>query len=193
MKKEDLLILKKRIKAKKPDFVRQEACRRKKLEEKWRQPKGRHSKLRRKFGGKRKHPGMGYCSPRLVKGLTMDGLKPVNVANLKDVDKIDPKTDVAVIAATGLKKKVAIIKKLNEKKVKILNIKEPVAYIKQVEDLMAKKKKEKEAKLKKKELSRKEKLKAAEEKKKKEEEEKSAEEKEKEAKEEQRKILEKKE
>ena len=52
---EKLLELRNERKAKKPDFVRQEAWRRPKLAIKWRQPKGMQSKLRKKYRGKGKH------------------------------------------------------------------------------------------------------------------------------------------
>ena len=44
-----ILELRNARKAKKPDFVRQEAWRRPKLTIKWRQPKGGQSKLRKKY------------------------------------------------------------------------------------------------------------------------------------------------
>ena len=43
-----LLELRKRIKRKKPEFIRQDAHKKKSLESKWRKPKGLHSKMREK-------------------------------------------------------------------------------------------------------------------------------------------------
>lgn len=191
---EDMLALRQRIKKKKPKFVRQEIQRRKKLTEKWRQPKGYHSKIRRKFGGKRKQPGMGYCSPKAVKGLSKQGLNLVNVSTLNIIEKMDAKKDIAIVARVGMKKKIELLKKLLEKKIKILNILNAEEIIKKADEEMKKKKEEKKKREEKKKKSKAESLKKAEEKKKKEEaEEKTEEEKKKEEKEEHRKILEKKE
>jgi len=194
MSKEESLILRRNIKKKKPNFLRQEAQRRKKLAKNWRQPKGGQSKLRKKQGGKRAHPSPGYSSPRKVRGLSREGLIIAAVGNLSEAESLDPKTQGAVISKVGKKKKVEIIKKLLEKKARILNIISPEEFVKETEEEIKKKKQEKKAKQEKKKKSKEERLKKAEEKKKKEEEEKKPEEeKKKEEKEEQRKILEKKE
>jgi len=192
MADEKKLILRKAIKKKKPAFMRQEGFRRKKLEKKWRQPKGMHSKMRRKQGAKRKQPSPSYSSPREVKGLSMNGLKMIRVSNVFDADRLDPKNEGAIVANIGARKKVEVLKKLIEKKVTILNILKPEEFIKKVQDKLDAKKKELKVKQEKKKKSKEESLKRAEEKKK-EEEAKSEEEKEEETKEEKRKILEKKE
>lgn len=186
---EKMLMLRK---AKKKVFLRQEAQRRKKLGKKWRQPKGMHSKMRRKFGGKRAQPGQGYRAPRAVRGLSRQGLNMVRVSKVKDVERMDPKSDIAVIARLGKRKKVDVIKKLLEKKIAMLNMLKPEEFIKKVEEELAKRKEELKAKQAKKKKSKEESLKKAEEKKAKEKE-KTEEEKKEETEEEKRKILEKKE
>ncbi|MBU2589714.1 MAG: 50S ribosomal protein L32e [Nanoarchaeota archaeon] len=192
MKKEELLILKKKAKKKKPHFLRQEGHRRVKLEEKWRNPKGYHSKTRRKFRGKGKSPNPGYGSPRALKGLTLEGLNIVRVSNLNDLKKLDVKNDAIVIARVGQKKKVELLKRLLELKIKILNVLKPEEFVKKIEDEAMKKKEEKKSREDKKKKEKEERLKKAEEKKKKEED-KTEEEKQEEAKEEKKKVLEKKE
>jgi len=190
MEKEALLKLKKDICKKRPEFIRQEAHKKKKLEMKWRQPKGQHSKMRKRFLGHRKHPSPGYRVPKKVRGLTLAGLKPVNVSNVRDAERLDPTTEIAVVANVGEKKKIEILKKLLEKNAKILNVKSPQEHIKSIEEALAKRKEETKKKEEKKQKSKEESLKKAKEKT---IEEKSAEEKAKEEKEEMKKVLEKKE
>ncbi|MBI5797562.1 hypothetical protein HZA98_01510 [Candidatus Woesearchaeota archaeon] len=146
-----LLELRKAINAKKPTFLRQDAHRNKSLEKKWRKPNGLHSKIRLKMRGRRVMPSPGYASPRLVRGLTREGLVPHMVNNLKDLAHFDPKTEIVVIAHVGAKKKVAILKVCLEKKYPISRLKAPEAFVKKVEDTLAlKKKKQKESEEKKK-------------------------------------------
>lgn len=189
MRMEKMLIIKKKINKRRPKFVRQEGTSKRILQKVgWRKPKGYHSKIRRKFKGRRKMPNAGYRSPLLVRGLNMQGLKPVLVKNVAEAAALVAKTDAAIIAKVGKKAKVEILKKLVEAKVKILNILNPEKFIADVEAEVKKRKDEKKAKEEKKKKSKEESLKKAAEKKK-ETEEKSEEEKKKEQAEEQRKVL----
>jgi len=139
---EKLVELRNERKAKKPDFIRQEAYKRTKLDLKWRQPKGMQSKLRRKYKGKRKQPSLGYCSPRAVKGLNKAGLKERLVKNLGDLEGFDTKSEIIIIARIGTKKKVEILKKCLENKYTVGNVKDETAFIKEIEDKLNAKKKE---------------------------------------------------
>ncbi|MBW2978142.1 50S ribosomal protein L32e, partial [Candidatus Woesearchaeota archaeon] len=160
------LELRKQIKKKKPEFVRQDT-KRKKLELKWRKPKGLHAKMRKKLKGYRKSPSPGYGSPRKVKNLHKSGLNTMLVASIKNLEKINPETDGIILSSTlGLRKKIEIIKKAIEKKIKILNIKDPEQFLKSTEEQIRKKKEAREAKVKEKEKRRKEKEKKKDEKKK---------------------------
>lgn len=188
---EKILKLRKEKKDKKPEFVRQQGRTVSKLERKWRQPKGMHSKLRKKLKERGKHPSMGYSSPKKVRGLNPKGLKEVVVNNTEDLINIK-KGEAAVIGKNvGKRKKLKILKKAEELKINVSNIKDAKAFIKKVEETLKKRKEEAKTKEEKKEKSKKEALKKAEEKKKKEQKEETEEEKEKKAKEEQRKVFEK--
>lgn len=159
-----------RTKARKPEFRRQDSHKKGRLAAAWRKPKGSDSKMRRNIRGYLRSPNVGWGSPNTVKGMTKDGLMPVIVSNQKECEKLDPKKDVAVISAhTGKRKRLGIIKWLSDNKIKILNIKDPQKYIKNVEEALKKAKEEKEKAKKEKEKKKKEKEKAAEEKKKEEE------------------------
>lgn len=193
---ERLLQIRKKLKKKKPKFLRQDAHKRKKLEKKWRQPKGMHSKMRKKLRSYRKQPSIGYSSPKKVRHLTDSGLKKVVVSNIKSLENINPKTEVAIIARTlGLKKKIELLKKAKEKIITVLNVKDIDSFIKGVEEKRKQKKAESEKKEKEKQKVKEEALKKAEEKEKQQEKPKTEEDKkveEKKIKEEKKKVLEKK-
>jgi large subunit ribosomal protein L32e len=179
----DLIKLRKKIKDKKPDFVRQHGYKKKKLSKSgWRAPKGMHSKMRRKMGGKRKLPSMGYSSPRAVRGFTRQGFKPFIVKTLKDINKI--KDEIIIIGKkVGLRKKIQLLEKIKQLKLKVENVKDIDKFIKKVKENLEKRK-----------TKRKEEKKTKETKKPKEKEKKeiTEEEKEKKEKEEKRKVLEQK-
>lgn len=176
----DLIKLRKKMKNKKPDFVRQHAYKKKKLSKGWRAPKGMHSKMRRKLKSRRKQPSVGYSSPKAVRGFSKEGFKLVLVKTLKDLEKI--KDEAIIIAkSVGLKKKLQLLEKIKQLKLKVVNVKEIDKFIKQAkESLEAKKKKKKQKQVK---VVKKEKPKEKKE---------TPKEKEKREKEEKRKVLEKK-
>jgi large subunit ribosomal protein L32e len=117
-----LLELRRILKRKKPEFLRQNWFRFKKLGEKWRRPKGLHSKLRRHFKGKGFLPKPGYGSPSLVKGLHPCGLKEVRVFRVEDLEALNPNEHAVRIASqVGKKKRMEIMKVAKERGLKVLN------------------------------------------------------------------------
>ncbi len=168
--KKEALELRKLKKSKKPVFLKQDAHKKAKLKNNWRQPKGRQSKMRLKKKGYRKQPSVGYSSPRLVRGLNPQGLREVHVFNLEDLSKVQPGDGIVIGSTVGVRKKLEILKKVKElKDLNVINVKDVDAFIKSVEDkLLAKKKESKERAEKKKKLKE-EAIKRAEEKKKEEE------------------------
>jgi large subunit ribosomal protein L32e len=107
---------------KKPKFRRWMSQTYKRVKESWRRPRGIHSKIRIRKKGKIKMPSVGYGAPKELKFFHPSGLKEVLVSNLKDLEKVDPKTQAIRIAHTvGEKKRKEIIKKAEEMKIKILN------------------------------------------------------------------------
>ncbi len=151
---EKLLKIRNEKKARKPVFMRQCANKIVKLVDGWRQPRGRHSKTRRKLASRKRHPSMGYSSPRLVRGLHRSGLKEVRVSSISDLKQIDAKTQGVVLAKLGQKKKLELIKKSLELNLTILNIPDAKKYVKEVEKRLETKKKENKAKEEKKKKSR---------------------------------------
>lgn len=86
----------------------------------WRAPRGRHSKIRRKRRNYPAMPGIGYKSPSHLSG-RIKGLKPVLVHNISGLNNIS-KDSIIIIARVGAKNKIEIIKKANEMNLKIFNI-----------------------------------------------------------------------
>ena len=107
---------------KKPRFLRQSATAYKRLGEKWRKPRGRHSKLRKHKKSKGFIPSISYSTPRASRYLHPSGFREVVIYNLKDLEKIDVSKEAAKIAhGVGKKKRQEILKKAEELKLKILN------------------------------------------------------------------------
>ena len=136
-----LLELRSKIKSRKPEFIRQDNPKRRKLNDKWRKPKGIHSKIRHHFKGRRKMPSPGYKSPAAIKGLHATGLKMITIFSPGDIIKINKDNEGIIIAkSVGTRKRLEILKKAMEMKITILNINAEDA-IKKIEDYINSKKK----------------------------------------------------
>lgn len=149
MEKTDLLDLRKKMKARKPKFIRHDFHKKAGLKEKWRRPKGLHSKLRLNIRGKEKPVAQGYRSPKEIRGLHKSGLIRIRVFNIGELEKIDSKNSCIEIGSTvGKRKKIMIIEKAKEKNLKIIGI-DPDKFVKKVQEELDSKKKFKEEKKKK--------------------------------------------
>jgi len=125
-----LLALRKKQKGKKPHFLREDSHKIMALPTGWRKPNGLHSKMRHNYRGQPAMVEPGWGSPRLVRGLWSNGLAPIVVHTPAEIEKLNPKTQGAVIAAdVGMKKRLAIIAKAQEKKINTLNIKKVQDYV----------------------------------------------------------------
>ena len=144
-----LLELRGKIKDKKPNFIRQDYQRRKRLGRKlkWRKPKGIHSKIRHHFKGRRKMPSPGYKSPSKVWGLHATGLKIMHVRSVGDINKIKKESEGIIISKqTGAKKKLEILKEAKEIGIAVLNANIDEEIKKIEEFINSKKKQQKENK-----------------------------------------------
>jgi len=116
-----LLDLRNNQKKKKPTFIRQDAHKIKRLGQKWRKPKGLQSKMRL---SKKSYPTTvkpGYGSPCAVRGMTRDGLFPVDIANVADLAKVEKGMVGIIKRSVGNRKRAMIIKAALEKKVALTN------------------------------------------------------------------------
>lgn len=108
-----------------PRFLRSDTVRhsrlgknRRKLQ-KWRKPRGRHSKIRRKRFGYPAAPTVGFKSPNASAGM-IAGLTPRLVHNVKELEALT-QANIAIIARVGAKKKLELLKKAQEKDIRIVN------------------------------------------------------------------------
>ncbi|MBS3146140.1 hypothetical protein J4471_00405 [Candidatus Woesearchaeota archaeon] len=124
MDKQSLLELRKNKKKVKPHFVRRN-YRKLKLRDTWRKPRGLHNKLRLKRKGHIKNPSIGYRSPASIRYMDKNGLIPILISNIHDVNKLDPNKNSLIISSTvGIKNKIKLLEKVAQLDFRILNFKD---------------------------------------------------------------------
>ena len=108
-------------------FIRQDFMRhiklgkhRKKVQ-KWRRPKGMHSKMRNKRKGYPASPGVGYKVSKKDRG-KINNLMPKLIKNMKDLENAKSNSILIISKRLGAKKKIEIIKKAESMNLKILNL-----------------------------------------------------------------------
>ncbi len=117
-----MLELRRIMKEREPDFIRQESWRYVRVKESWRRPRGIDSKMRLKKKGKPPLPNIGYRVPKVVRGRHPSGFIEVLVYNVKELEGIDPKRYAIRIASTvGRRKRIEIIKTADKLGIKVLN------------------------------------------------------------------------
>ncbi len=155
----NLVDTKKEKRKKNPNFIRQDANKKKRLSKKWRKPRGEHSKQRNRI---RNQPlvGPGYGTPKELRGKHFSGLDIIYLASIVQVEQINPKTQGVIVSGKiGLRKRIPILKELVKKKITILNIPNPEEFINIKEEELKKTKKQTKKTDEKKKTEKKEKLK----------------------------------
>ena len=117
----DALAKRAMISGRRPAFKRQEWFRYSKLGEKWRKPKGIHSKMKRQL--KRRPPmvDIGFRGPVAARDLHPSGFEEVLVYNVDGLEGIDPKKQAVRIGGTvGTKKRIAIEDRADELGIRVL-------------------------------------------------------------------------
>jgi large subunit ribosomal protein L32e len=119
---DDLLRARKKVSATRPKFVRQESWRYIRLAENWRKPKGIDNKMRKQVSGVPPLVKVGYRGPKKARGLHPSGYRDRLIHNIRDLEKLDPKTDAARIGhSVGRRKRIDIVNKANALGIKVLN------------------------------------------------------------------------
>ncbi|UCD20871.1 MAG: 50S ribosomal protein L32e [archaeon] len=127
METKKLLKQRRKVKKRKPKFLRKDSKKiskigkKRKKKQKWRRPRGRDNKIREKQGGYSRQPSIGWGSPKKIKGFIGETLIK-KVSSIEELKRIKDGEKI-ILAKLGKKKKIEIIKKALEKKIKILNIK----------------------------------------------------------------------
>jgi large subunit ribosomal protein L32e len=110
--------------AHRPLFVRQAAHRYWRIgrDHSWRKPRGLQSKQRRHYGYRPTIVSIGFRSPRLIRGRTPTGFKPIVVQTVDEIGRIDPNQEAAIIARTvGTQKRLVLEEAARKRGVHVLN------------------------------------------------------------------------
>ena len=120
---EKYLRIRKQIKDRTPEFLREEWFRYGKINKTWRKPDGMTSKMRLHKKYRPSVVRVGFRGPRNTRGLHSSGFEEVFVFNVNDLAKIDPNKQAARIGGSvGTKKRLDIQKKAEELEIRILNL-----------------------------------------------------------------------
>ena len=117
------LQIRRKIKKRTPEFLREEWFRYKRISKNWRHPDGITSKMRINLKYRPNKVRVGFRGPQETRGLHSSGFEEVIVYNVSDLEGINPKTQAARIGGSvGTKKRINIEKKAEELDIRLLNL-----------------------------------------------------------------------
>jgi large subunit ribosomal protein L32e len=117
------LQIRRQIKKRTPEFLREEWFRYKRISKNWRHPDGITSKMRINLKYRPSKVRVGFRGPQETRGLHSSGFEEVIVYNVSDLEDINPKTQAARIGGSvGTKKRINIEKKAEELDIRLLNL-----------------------------------------------------------------------
>lgn len=88
----------------------------------WRRPRGLQSKQRRHYQYRSTVPGIGFRGPAVARGRTSTGFVPVLVHNDREIERVDPAGEAAIIAhGVGTRRRLALEEKARLRGVHVLN------------------------------------------------------------------------
>jgi large subunit ribosomal protein L32e len=121
-------------------FIRKDVNKKKRIANTgWRKPKGITNKKRLNRKGHSANVRPGYGTPNKEKN-KINGLQIITITKITELENINPKTECVVIGRTGKQKKLDMIKKAEEKKITIMNLKTE-EYKKRTEEFFAERQK----------------------------------------------------
>jgi large subunit ribosomal protein L32e len=122
-REKEQLVIRRQIKKRTPNFLRDEGFRYKRIPKNWRRPTGYTSKLRINLKYRPSKVRVGFRAPKIVRGLHASGFQEVMVHTVKELDIIDPKKQAVRIGGTvGTKKRLEIAKRADELAIRVLNM-----------------------------------------------------------------------
>jgi large subunit ribosomal protein L32e len=119
-----MLSLRRTANKKRPIFGRQAANRYWRIgrDGAWRRPRGLQSKQRRHYGYRTQIVSIGYRGPAAVRGLVPSGFRPIIVHTPEELDRLDARTEAAIIARTvGTRRRLTIEEAARKLGVHVLN------------------------------------------------------------------------
>lgn len=97
--------------------------------------------MRLNHRGYKRSPSTGWSSPAVVKGRSPEGLIPVVVATVAELESYDVKQHGLVIRATlGTKKRELLVTEAQKRNFTLLNVKDADAFLKQIADKISSRK-----------------------------------------------------
>jgi large subunit ribosomal protein L32e len=130
-----LLEIRKKIKARTPEFRRFESWRFVRIHEPWRKPKGIDNHMRLSVNGWPHLVKIGYRVPKKVRDLHPSGLRDVLVHNMIELESLTPSVDAARFASgVGRRKRIELAKRAKELGIRVLNGRNLLAATKQTEE-----------------------------------------------------------
>lgn len=123
-------------------FLRQQGNFKKRLEKKWKKPKGRHSKLREKRRGMHKMPSIGF------KQSEKDRQKQLIINNLNDLNSLKKGDKVRLSGKVSNKNKLKILNECAKKGIIVSNYKDPKKKVKELSEAYDQRVKDKKKKVK---------------------------------------------
>lgn len=111
-----------KVKLRRPEFIRQESWRYVRLKPNWRKPKGKDSKMRLQLKGWPPLVKIGYRTPRRYRDLHPSGYKEILVYRPEDLQDLDPEVHAIRIASSvGTRKRLMIVEEAKRLGLKVLN------------------------------------------------------------------------
>jgi len=106
----------------KPNFIRNESWRYKRLETTWKKPKGIDNHQRKQKKSVPPIVKVGYRSPKSIRGLHPSGYTDNLIYNIHGLDNLNPKLDgVRIGHSVGTKKRNELVMKAIKMKFKVFN------------------------------------------------------------------------
>ncbi|MFB6203215.1 MAG: 50S ribosomal protein L32e [Candidatus Nanohaloarchaea archaeon] len=103
------------------DFKREDSDKHNRVDTNWKNPEGKHSKIRLERNGAPAKPKIGYRTEKQSRGKHPSGYEEVMVHNPDDLDEVGEGEAARIGSTVGDRKREQIIEKADEEDIKVLN------------------------------------------------------------------------